>query len=117
MRPEHQAASKIEDFDPLVPYDAIRSPQQRGTDDVQLGVVPPLEPKEMPESEIEEHKAHADVPQAPPTDQEQQLEKLGDTHADVPEKSVDRKTESAEEQEETHADFPDYKGDVNAPIE
>lgn len=89
MRAEQQAAAKLDDFDPLVPFDVIRPPQQRGTDDVQLGVIPPLEPKEMPESEIEQ-KNHSDVPS---TDQEQ------------PPKGNEE------------GDFPDYKGDVNAPIE
>lgn len=93
MRAEQQASAKIDDFDPLVPYDVIRSPQQRGTDDVQLGVVPPLEPKEMPESEIEEkHKKHADLPRTPEGPAE-------------------------EDQAKTHKDFPDYKGDRNAPVD
>jgi hypothetical protein len=93
MRAEQQAAAKTDDFDPLVPYDVIRPPQQRGTDDVQLGVIPPLEPKEVPESEIEEHER---------------------THPDVPVTSEDPEEE---DQAKTHADFPEYKGDRNAPVD
>lgn len=54
MNNQNDPSAKATDIDPLVPLDVIRPPQQRGTDDVQLDVIPPLEPEEMPEAEIAE---------------------------------------------------------------
>jgi len=92
MDEKNTPVSRATDVDPLVPLDVIRPPQQRGTDDVQLDVIPPLEPEEMAEAEIDEH-AHdkAVTPdQAPkykgdvnaPVDAEHPLANAPDSEAD-----------------------------------
>ncbi|MBC8066222.1 MAG: hypothetical protein H7Y17_15430 [Chlorobia bacterium] len=55
MRQEPIAVNMTEDFDPLLPIDIISPPNQRGAM-TQPETTPPIEPKETPESEIEEHK-------------------------------------------------------------
>lgn len=56
MRQEHPVQVRSEDFEPLLPIDIIRPPQQRG-DMAQPELIPPLESTEMIEAEIEDRKA------------------------------------------------------------
>ena len=52
--------AKIEDFEPLLPIDVIRPPLRDGGEP---STIPPLEPTEMVESEIEEIRKRGDIPQ------------------------------------------------------
>jgi hypothetical protein len=62
MKPEEPAQAKATDFEPLLPIDIVRSPQQRGNMDQPI-VIPPLEPETMPEGEAEEiHKHDKEIP-------------------------------------------------------
>jgi hypothetical protein len=61
MTPEEPVQAKVNDFEPLLPIDIIRSPQQRGNTDQPI-VIPPLEPETMPEGEAEEkHKKEGEA--------------------------------------------------------
>lgn len=61
MEQGQQAQAKLEDIDPLVPIDVIRPPQHRGGNDPEA-FIKPLEPEEVPESEIEEHQKNREEP-------------------------------------------------------
>ena len=51
--------ARSEDFEPLLPIDIVRPPQQRG-DMTQPELVPPLETTEMIEAEMEEKRSEAE---------------------------------------------------------
>lgn len=56
MRQDEPIEARSEDFDPLLPIDIVRPPQQRG-DMSQPDLTPPSEPPEVIEAEIEDQKS------------------------------------------------------------